>query len=161
MKICIISDTHQGTGKNFSEKLRTFFSQFDHILHAGDITSLEFLSQLKDCAPVTAVCGNMDGYPLDEILMMTEVVELDGVRFGLFHGAGSPFDIQERIQQRFTARDKVEFIVFGHTHKPLIRQSGKVTLLNPGSLMDSSRSGKRTYMVFDTQEKTVEILEFK
>ncbi|HWC59098.1 MAG TPA: metallophosphoesterase family protein, partial [Verrucomicrobiae bacterium] len=69
MKIGVISDTH-----NFLDpQIPELFKGVEHIIHGGDIGTMEMISELEKIAPVTAVTGQTDScLPLREI----EVVEL-------------------------------------------------------------------------------------
>jgi putative phosphoesterase len=108
--IGVISDTHN----LFDPKIPSLFYGVEHILHAGDIGLPKILLDLEQIAPVTAVGGNTDDsgfrYPL------TEVVLLAGRKF-LIHHIVQPHTLDDSLRQRM-AREKVDVVVFGHTHKP-------------------------------------------
>ena len=57
MRLGIIADTHG----LLRPEVFDVFGEVDHILHAGDIGSLDLLRELEAIAPVTAVYGNTDG----------------------------------------------------------------------------------------------------
>ena len=58
------------------------------ILHVGDFTEASVLDVLGGFAPVHAVHGNMDEWPLRGALPERAVVEAGGLRVGLVHDPG-------------------------------------------------------------------------
>lgn len=158
MKIAVISDTHLRSGEALPTVLADALSRADHILHAGDITSMDCLHALREIADVTAVYGNTDGFPLTEVLSPREIVDLDGLRIGVIHGGGSVSDIESRVLRAFE-EDCVDLIVFGHTHVPAHHQLRGQTLLNPGSACDPLRSGSRTMAWIDTETREITFQE--
>jgi putative phosphoesterase len=127
MKIGLISDTH---GQLDSRTL-AIFAGVDRILHAGDIGNEDILVELEAIAPVTAVAGNTDGFPLASRLKESEVVDLDGKRLLLIHQVGHP-ERPAPVVTRLLSQHRPELVVFGHTHAPFDRTLGGVRFLNPG-----------------------------
>jgi len=126
LRLGVISDTH---GLLRPEVLDVF-RQVDHILHGGDVGSLDLLTDLEALAPVTAVYGNTDGFDLRARLPAVAEFQLDGFEVAVTHGDqfGSP--TPALVHRAFP---KAEIIVFGHTHRPLLELVDKtVTVMNPG-----------------------------
>lgn len=126
MRIGVISDTHGLLRPEVFE----VFGEVDHILHGGDIGPPDILEELRALAPVTAVYGNTDGWPLRSRLPRVATVELDGFTVVVTHGdqLGSP--TPEKLQAAFP---QAEIIVYGHTHRPLLALVDVVvTVMNPG-----------------------------
>ncbi len=126
MKIGIISDTHG----LLRPQVFDVFQGVEHILHAGDIGNLDIISELEAIAPVTAVWGNADGLEVRGRVPEVAEVELGGVRVAVIHGmqVGSP--TPEKIA---ALHPGAGLVVFGHSHRPLIRQVGDTLAVNPGS----------------------------
>ena len=126
MKIGIISDTH---GLLRSEVFDVF-AGVDHILHAGDVGSADILAELEAIAPLTAVWGNTDSFDLRKRVPEVAHVELGGVPVVVLHGMqlGSPTP-----EKAAAAYSGAGLVVFGHSHKPLIRQVTTTLAVNPGS----------------------------
>lgn len=126
MKIGIISDTHGLLRPQVFE----VFQGVEHILHAGDIGNPDIITELEAIAPVTAVWGNADGWEVRGRVPEVAEVELGGVRVVLIHGmqVGSP--TPEKIAALHAGAG---LVVFGHSHRPLIRQVGDTLAVNPGS----------------------------
>jgi uncharacterized protein len=127
MRLGVISDTHD----LLRPEVFDAFAEVDHILHAGDIGSLELLAELEALAPVTAVYGNTDGFDLRNRVPRVARVELDGFDIVVTHGDqfGSP--TPEKLNAAFP---EAQILVYGHTHRPLLTiVDVVVTVMNPGS----------------------------
>ncbi|MDD5474966.1 MAG: metallophosphoesterase family protein [Syntrophales bacterium] len=152
MKLGVISDTHLKARDEWLEQIVTdYFQDVDAVLHAGDIVDggvLEVFAHKE----VVAVCGNMDPYPLRNTLPSKLVMEIKGHRIGLIHGWGGPAGIEERIIGEF---DRVDCVVFGHTHAAQVEYFGKVLFFNPGSPTDK-RFAKETSLGILEIGKTIE-----
>jgi len=127
MRLGLIADTH---GKVHSG-VHEVFARVDHILHAGDVGAAEVLEELELLAGVTAVYGNVDSTVMRRRLPQVARVEFDGFVFVVTHGdqLGSPEP--DLLKAEFPDAD---VIVFGHTHRALIRDLPDFTVvINPGS----------------------------
>lgn len=123
MLLGLIADTH---GVLRLEALRAL-QGVDLILHAGDVGKRSVLDALAAIAPVHAVCGNVD-LP-DGTLPAAIDREIEGVRVHVSHGheVGSP------TPERLVARYDADVIVYGHTHRAMVRQVGGTLVINPGA----------------------------
>jgi putative phosphoesterase len=123
MLVGLISDTH---GLMRPEALRAL-AGVDLILHAGDVGAREVLDALRGIAPVYAVRGNVDhgGGELRSALDL----QLEGTRVHVSHGheLGSP------TPEALAARYDADVIVYGHTHRALVKQVGPALVVNPGA----------------------------
>jgi putative phosphoesterase len=126
VKIGIISDTHG----LLRAEVFDVFAGVEHVLHAGDVGDPGILDELAAIAPVTAVWGNVDGWDVRGRTKEVAEVELAGVRVVVVHGMqfGSP--MPEKVA---AAYPDAGLVVFGHSHRPLIRQVGPTLAVNPGS----------------------------
>jgi len=61
MKLGVISDTHG----YINPKVFPIFEGVGQILHAGDIGSEDIITTLETIAPVQAIHGNIDAFPLN------------------------------------------------------------------------------------------------
>lgn len=126
MRLGVISDTHG----LLRPEVFDAFAEVDHILHAGDIGSLDLLAELEALAPVTAVYGNTDGFDVRQRVPQIARVELDGFDIVVTHGDqfGSP--TPEKLNAAFP---EAQILVYGHTHRPLLTiVDVVVTVMNPG-----------------------------
>lgn len=151
MKIVVISDTH--IPARAPELPNAFLEQAkgaDLILHAGDFVDVSVLKALEKIAPVRAVCGNMDSSDLRKILKQKEIIKAGKITIGLMHGVGRPADLTMLLKNEFK-NEKVNIIVFGHSHEPLNKKIGKILFFNPGSLTDSFHSGFASFGVISIE----------
>lgn len=126
MRLGIISDTHG----LLRPEVFTVFAKVDYILHAGDIGSVDIITELEALAPLYAVWGNTDGPELKRVLPEVVQMRLEGFDFLVVHGhqLGSP--TPEALHQRWP---EAEIIIYGHTHMPLLETVDQVvTVMNPG-----------------------------
>ena len=126
VRIGVISDTH---GLLRSEVFH-HFAGVDRILHAGDIGSLEILTELEAVAPVTAVTGNTDGFELRARLPEVAELECAGCILVVVHG--DQFGSPAPPVLRATYPD-ADIIVYGHTHRPMVDRAEGRLVVNPGA----------------------------
>jgi len=142
--IGVIADTHIPTRvKRMPEEVKKIFQNVDLIIHAGDIETLEVLKELEMIAPVCAIEGNWESDEVKETLLAGRVLEIFDFRIGIVHSPnpfwlGSHFNtVQEYIAPKLARKHNFDILVFGHTHRPLLKNInlGKkdVLLFNPGS----------------------------
>jgi len=145
VRLGIISDTH-GT---LPSEVFDAFAEVDHVLHAGDIGAPGVLTELEALAPVTAVYGNMDSFPVRSACPKVAAIELDGFTIVVTHGDqfGSPTP-----QVLHRAFPDAEIIVYGHTHTPLLELVDRtVTVMNPGSAGAPRRDAGATVGIMELE----------
>ena len=145
MKIGVISDTHSHL---IPRQLLDDFKKVDLIVHAGDFCSAEDLKFFQKIKNVHAVFGNMDGLELRQVLPERDIFEVEGMKIGLYHGRGSPDKVLGRVKAEFK-KDKVDVVIFGHSHQPLNEVIGNVLYFNPGSPIDVVRSPYCSYGILE------------
>ena len=91
----------------------------DPIIHAGDVGSPDVLARLGALAPLHAVRGNVDHGAWSANLPVTQRIEIDGFRIYVLH-------ILAELDPQ--AADKVDAVIYGHSHRPgpLLRGSVKL-----------------------------------
>jgi putative phosphoesterase len=113
---------------------------------------IDTLQELK--APLTGVFGNNDG---DRVLLERKSVllpptkisgtftriDLGGMRIGLVHG--NDRDLLEML----TICGSLDLLVYGHTHRPEIRNAGPLLVVNPGEVY-GHLTGRSTVTLVDT-----------
>jgi len=117
----LISDTHG----LLRREVATALAGVDRILHAGDVGRPEILEALQAIAPVTAVRGNVDTAAWAEKLPADTVSWIDGFNIYMIHSLH-----QMRIVPKAA---RMDVVVSGHSHKPLIETLDDVLYVNPGS----------------------------
>jgi uncharacterized protein len=114
------------------------------ILHTGDLTSRDFLTELERFGPVAAVRGNMDEPPLRTELPERAEIEAEGIRVGLVHDGGSRAGREERLRSWFPDCDAV---AYGHSHLPEVSKVDDTWILNPGSPTERRRAPEKTMIL--------------
>ena len=150
VKVGVVSDTHlDGFDDNLQKIIARHFSDVDLILHAGDLVELAAL-EIFSPKEVKAVCGNMDNRRVREKLPEQLILEINGFKFGLMHGWGSPWGLEEKILMRL---GDVDCVVYGHTHKPANYQKNKVLFFNPGSAVQRRFASSRTLGILEIDKE--------
>lgn len=146
MKALIISDTH-GLHENLDKVLEAE-RPYDLVIHLGDLEGAENYLEENATCPVEAVRGNNDYF---SDLPDEKVIEVAGKQVLITHGhyyyvaAGVETLIKEAIGRN------VDIVMFGHTHRPLLRQKEGLIVLNPGSLSYPRQEGRKpSYMVMES-----------
>jgi len=135
MKVGIITDTHDRQG--VVVKAAEIFGEekVDYILHAGDIVSPETAERLAAAgAKFIAVFGNCDR---DKDLLVKCVTDLGGEIAGrVFRGRIGDRRIfmthKPGALGEVSRSDNFDLVVYGHTHKQLVRRVGETLVVNPG-----------------------------
>jgi hypothetical protein len=136
MRIAVLADTHVNRLEHLPKKIIDALSTVDLIIHAGDFTDLQLLKELKQLREVKAVHGNMDSRELKTVLPVKEIVEIENERIGITHGSGGPWGIEERIRKMFES-DRIDIIVYGHSHRSQNKVINDILFFNPGKATDS------------------------
>jgi len=146
IKIGVISDTHQsGYDEGLKKLADDYFSDVNFIIHAGDLVDLGVLDVFAG-REVKAVCGNMDYPSVREKLPEQLFFAAGGFNFGVIHGWGAPWGIEEKILAKTGRRD---CIIYGHTHSPVCRENDGVLFFNPGSPTDKRFAPHRSIGILE------------
>lgn len=153
MKIGLISDTH-----NYVDPaLWDIFSDVDCILHAGDITCEDILFELSTIAPVYAVHGNSDGFPLASKLPSYRLIQKSDILIYVTHILGNKKDFIFRLR-RDGIKSNPDVVVFGHTHKAGAEKFDGILFINPGCAGKQRSKGLRSVAILELKGTTRNIL---
>jgi len=154
MEIGVISDTHiPERAKDIPNKILEDFKNMDLVIHAGDLLELSILDKLRTvCHDVRAVWGNMDPDETREKLSEKEIFEIANYKIGVMHGYGHPHNLIELMEKSFK-NDKVDLIIFGHSHTALFEKRGDILYFNPGSPTDKIFSPYNSYGIIEISDK--------
>lgn len=136
MRIAVLADTHVHMLEHLPKKIIDALYTVDLIIHAGDFTDVQVLKELKRIGELEAVQGNMDSTELKTILPVKEIVEVENKRIGITHGSYSPWGIEERVRKMFGS-DRIDIIVYGHSHRSQNKVINDILFFNPGKATDS------------------------
>lgn len=139
--LTVISDTH-GARRNVSLLLGDF-SISDKIVFLGD-----GLSDLIECFDfedkIIKVAGNCD---FTFSVKKQEVFTIEKVKFLAVHGDGYGVKTSIERLKNYAKGLGINVVLFGHTHKPIIKEEDGVYFINPGTL---SRHGDKETFAFIT-----------
>lgn len=151
MRIAVISDTHiHKNADKIDEVIETYFRNVDMIIHAGDYTDRKVVEKLKKYPNFKGVWGNVDKDSTRELLNEKELLEVEGVKIGIFHGHGEDKTTLERAYDKFK-NEKPDIIIFGHSHQPCLTTKGKILMLNPGSITYKRQERWHSYIILEIQ----------
>lgn len=138
------------------------FQDVDHILHAGDLHTLDVVDELGRLAPTLVSRGNGDRGIEDSRIEDTWRLEVGGARLAMVHQFPTPANksaevIEAKLERMFD-RDRPHVLVYGHTHMESIDVVGNVLLVNPGSptLPQNQSTRMGTIAILEIHAGTVE-----
>jgi len=157
MLIGIISDTHDNMPQ--IRKAVDLFNRkkVEHVIHAGDFTSPFTFRMLKDLnCGLTGVFGNNDGDKLllqkmseGRVFNQPHIFDFGGRKIVLIH--------EHHIADALADSGHFDVVIYGHTHKPVVKKMGKTLVINPGEA-GSWLYGKSTAAIADLSLMTAEII---
>jgi putative phosphoesterase len=152
--LALVGDTHLPRGsRRLPDACLALLREASLVVHLGDFTAAPVLEDLRALAPVAAVHGNMDEWPLREALPERLVVEAEGLTIGLVHDPGPAPGRHERLRRLFP---DCGLVAYGHTHLPEATLVDGVWFVNPGSPTERRRAPSHTMAVL--REGTPEIV---
>jgi len=141
-KVGLISDTHG----RLDAKVGAIFAGVERILHAGDVGDQVVLEELSLIAPVSAVRGNMDSWPLSETLPEEVLVEIGGLRILVGH------ILPDLLSHHDVVAEGIAVVATGHTHWAVIENRGSVLYVNPGTAGRTRVGRPRTVALLDIND---------
>jgi hypothetical protein len=157
MKIGVVSDTHMPKRASaLPPVLVSYFRNVDLIIHLGDWTSMDVYRQLSALAPVEGVAGNNDPEEIIQRFGYHKIIKLGAHKVGLTHGflPEGRGNAREKATRVFEGQD-VDAILFGHSHKPLLKRESGLLLFNPGSPTDKRRELKYSFGLLQISGDTI------
>ena len=159
LTIGVVSDTHMPRfGKALPAALRTGLIEcgVDLIVHCGDFIGTMAIPLFEAIAPLEAVAGNNDPAELVQRFGRRKILEFGDVRIGVTHGhEGGGRSTMARAQNAFAA-ERVDAILFGHSHVPHCGWQNGVLLFNPGSPTDKRRQPNYSYGIIRIAQNHLE-----
>jgi putative phosphoesterase len=154
MIIGLISDTHG----SLPAAVFDVFKDVDQILHAGDIGDPSVITELETIAPVSAIYGNIDTWPIVSRYPLSQTVKFQSYSFYLIHEVHS---IKYFRFELFKKNLKPDIVVYGHTHIPAHEYYQDVLFINPGSASRPKLSKKGSLAKIElTKDKSLCTPEF-
>jgi putative phosphoesterase len=148
--IGVMSDSHDNV--TMVRKAVALFKDAgcDLVLHAGDVVAPFAARELADLeCPVKAVFGNCDGEKQGLEMALEKTGEIKEAPFVLSHGGRQILLVHYHFSvATYAASGRYDVIIFGHTHKPVVKKEGKTLLFNPGET-GGWLTGKSTAALLD------------
>lgn len=154
MKIGVLSDTHiVDKAEELPEEMLKDFESCDIVIHAGDLIDLCVLDKLRSvCPEVKAVSGNMDTSEVRAKLPEKQIIPVLKYAIGVMHGYGPATNLLEVAYETFK-KEKVDIVIFGHSHSPFNQRKGGVLYFNPGSPTDKIFAQYNSYGIIEINDK--------
>ena len=153
MRILIVSDTH-GRNNSYLEIVEKW-KPLDLVVHCGDVEGSEFLvSQAAGCETVI-VQGNNDYFS-----QLPREVEMEIGKYKVMITHGHPYYVNmghDFLAKEAAAR-RIDLVMYGHTHRPVIEKKHGVLVMNPGSLTYPRQEGGRPSYIVMEMDSQGEIL---
>jgi len=160
MILGVISDTHDNLN-NLKKAFDIFVKHgVEHIIHAGDFTSpftAKILMEFR--GGFTGIFGNNDGDKLllsrvyeSKIHRQPHILALNDRKIVIMH--------EPDVVEALAASGHYDIVIFGHTHKALIKKIGNTLLINPGEA-GSWLYGRATVGLVNLKSMEAEIMEIK
>lgn len=155
VRVALLADTHG----NLEPRIAALACSCDWIVHAGDIGSLEVLTQLQGHGtPTLAIRGNNDmptKWPPEQRSKLARLPEiarlaLPGGELIVVHGDRYPAALRH-ARLRADHR-QARAIVYGHSHRLLIDDTALPWLLNPGAAGRTRTYGGPSCLVLTAAE---------
>lgn len=154
--IVLLSDTHG----YFDNRFSPYLQECDEIWHAGDIGDNGTLEKLQKFAPVKAVFGNIDGYPLRHELPEWLSWQTEKMSVLMTHIGGRPpkfaKDVLARIKQ-----EQPKIFICGHSHILMVQYMKEIDCLhlNPGAAGKQGWHKVQTLLKFKIGKAEIKNLE--
>ena len=155
MKVLIVSDTHRNED-NLIKALENE-KNLDLLIHCGDVEGAEYEIENYAGCKTLFVAGNNDYF---SGLSREVETQIEDLRVWVTHGHNYYVNANpEYIKKEARAR-KMDIVMFGHTHRPVVEQAKDLVVINPGSLTYPRQEGRRpSYAVLETENSTIRRLE--
>jgi uncharacterized protein len=131
--VAVISDSHVNNIAELPSKVLEALAKADAVIHLGDFTSPDLLSELRKFTRFCGVIGNHDSLIGRQKLNVVEILELGGKRLGLIHGLFLPMARPKRMVA-WLRKYNIDILLCGHSHLAASRTLNGVFLFNPGTV---------------------------
>ncbi|MDD8026610.1 MAG: metallophosphoesterase [Acidobacteriota bacterium] len=155
----ILSDSHDNLDA-VREAVRLFRAAgCDLIIHAGDFVAPFAAKELAGAGcPVKAVFGNCDGEKNGLRAALKPFGTIQEPPLALEHGGRKILVAHLNVYlDQYVKSGLYEVVVYGHTHRAVVRRAGKTLIINPGET-GGWVTGKKSIALYDPAADEVEII---
>ena len=155
-RIGLLSDTHAYWDARYTK----YFSECDEIWHAGDIGSMDIITQLEEICPVRAVTGNIDGGELCRCFPKVLRWQCEEADVMMTHIGGYPRHYAPKALQHIHA-SRPKIFIAGHSHilKVIYDPVYDLLHINPGAAGKQGWQLQRTLVKVTIDGNTFKDLE--
>ena len=154
MLLGIISDTHG----HLPADVFNAFKDVNLIFHAGDIGDENVITELNSIAPVEAVYGNIDTWPVVSKYQRLLLKSVDSVSICLIHDIVSIKYFQFELFKKNITPD---IVISGHTHLSGFEYYRNILYINPGSASRPKQSKRGSVALIRLEDGQIGKPEFR
>ena len=153
----VVSDTHMPRhARLLPAALREGLAGVDVIVHCGDMVDAMAIPLFEEIAPFEAVAGNNDPSQLHHRFGKRKILQFGDLRIGIVHGHdGTGRSTLARAENAFK-KERVDAVLFGHSHIPYCQYHEGILYFNPGSPTDRRRQRQYSYGIIRITGTTLE-----
>ncbi|MGV9171229.1 MAG: metallophosphoesterase family protein, partial [Promethearchaeia archaeon] len=134
-KITVIGDTHIRNFEDLPEAMVDAIYRNEYLIHTGDYVVVEIIERLVEVKGNNfyGIYGNADTLKIRNRVPAKRSFVIDGKKIGLTHPAsgGDSAYTEKKVINIFNP-EKLDILIYGHTHHPIIEQRDDFLLINPG-----------------------------
>ena len=155
-KILVLSDTHS----YIDERIISFASESDYIIHAGDIGKYDIIEKLKLCSYTHFVYGNIDNNEIRSSCNDYESFSIDGLKILLTHISGKSPKYNNKTLKKIK-QFMPDILISGHSHilKVEFDKKNNLLFINPGAAGRHGFHKKRTMIRFEINKSKIQNME--
>ena len=144
MKIGILSDTHRNL--TLASRALGEMGPIDLLVHLGDFYQDVLALSALTPSWIAAVAGNGD---FEYTVPDERTIEVSGKRLFLTHG--HHYEVNRGVDRLLAKarREKADVVLFGHTHKALVRRIDGILFVNPGFMFLGHPKGSYALLSVD------------
>lgn len=160
MLIAIVADLHDNLA---NWRIFNHYSQKQDIkilLFCGDLGNQESLEEISNSfnGIIYLISGNADLYQKETTKLLSNInflgpwssITLDNLNLALIHEPENRQKLEKEIDIK-----KIDYMFYGHTHKPWLDKEKNLLFINPGTL--GGVFYPASFAVLDTKTKKVEL----
>jgi len=160
MLIAIAADLHDNLAnwKIFNHYAKK--QDIKNLLFCGDLGNQESLKAISNDfnGKIYLISGNADLYQVETIKLFSNInflgrwssIIIDNIKMALIHEPENRKKLEKEIDIK-----QIEYIFYGHTHKPWLDKEKNLLLINPGTL--GGVFYPASFAILDTKSKKVEL----
>ena len=160
MTIAIISDIHDNLNKLEKCLIVCKENKVSKIICCGDVCSKDTLKFISTGFPgeIFLVEGNAETYNYKDLDRFTNInfqyllgyTEIDKLKIGFCHKS------KDILKVLNGSKDKLDFIFYGHSHKPWLENKNNTLLINPGNV--AGVFYQASFALFNTSTRKLELI---